>query len=91
MTKVCSGNPKGNIAQHPAFPRAVSSIGPTGHVHAVLLCVLRAVSAVEKLPLEELDGNDSKDEHEELVDNEDVEDVLEGCHNAVKDSLQERA
>lgn len=61
----------------------------TGHLHAVLLRVLRAVGAVEELPLEELHGDDSKDEHEELVDNEDVEDVLERCHNAVKNSLKE--
>lgn len=61
------------------------------HLHAVLLCVLRAVSAVEELPLEELDGNDGEDEHEELVDDEDVEDVLEGGHDAVEDGLQERA
>lgn len=63
----------------------------SGHPHAVLLCVLGAVSAVEELPLEELHGNDGEDEHEELVDDEDVEDVLERCHHAVKNSLRERA
>lgn len=63
----------------------------TGHLHAVLLCVLGAVSAVEELPLEELHGDDGEDEHEELVDNEDVEDVLEGRHHAVKNGLKGRA
>lgn len=56
-------------------------------LHALLLCVLRAVGAIEELPFEELDGDDSKDEHEEFVDNEYVEDVLQGGHHTVKHSL----
>lgn len=63
----------------------------SGHLHAVLLRVLGAVSAVEELALEELHGDDGEDEHEELVDNEDVEDVLERCHDTVKNSLKGRA
>lgn len=47
------------------------------HLHALLLCVLGTVRAIKELPLEELNGDNSKDEHEELVDNEDVEDVLQ--------------
>lgn len=47
-----------------------------GHSHALLLRVLGAVCAVEELSLEELHGNHGEDEHEELVHDEDVEDVL---------------
>lgn len=56
-------------------------------LHALLLCVLRTIGAIKELPLEQLDGDDSKDEHKELVDNEYVEDVLQGGHHAVKHSL----
>lgn len=44
---------------------------------AVFLELLGLVGAVEKLPLKELHGHDSKDEHEQHVDDEDVEDILE--------------
>lgn len=47
-----------------------------GDLLAFLLRLHGAVGAVEELPLEELHGDDGKDEHEELVDDEDVEDVL---------------
>lgn len=46
------------------------------HLHALLLCVFGTVCAIKEFSLEELNRNDSKDEHEELVDNEDVEDIL---------------
>lgn len=46
------------------------------HLHALLLCVFGTVGAIKEFSLEELNRNDSKDEHEELVDNEDVEDIL---------------
>ena len=35
------------------------------HLHALLLCVLGTVRAVEELALEKLNCDDSKDEHEE--------------------------
>lgn len=57
---------------------------------AFLFCVLGTVGAVEKLPLEQLHGDDSKDEHEELVDDEDVEDILQGRHHTVKHRLRDR-
>jgi hypothetical protein len=57
---------------------------------ALLLCVHGAVCAIEELSLEELHGDDSEDEHEELVDDEDVEDVLQGCHHTVKHCLYRR-
>lgn len=57
---------------------------------AFLFCVLGTVGAVEKLPLEQLHGDDSKDEHEELIDDEDVEDVLQGRHHTVKHRLRDR-
>lgn len=59
-----------------------------GHLHALLLCVLGAVCAVEELPLEKLHCDDGKDEHEELVDNEYVEDILQGGDHTVKHSLR---
>lgn len=58
------------------------------HLHALLLCVLGTVRAVEELALEKLNCDDSKDEHEELVDNEYVEDVFQGGDHTVKDSLR---
>lgn len=57
---------------------------------AFLFCVLGTVGAVEELPLEQLHGDDSKDEHEELIDDEDVEDVLQGRHHTVKHRLRDR-
>lgn len=58
------------------------------YLHALLLCVFGTVCAIKEFSLEELNRNDSKDEHEELVDNEDVEDILQGGHHTVKNSLQ---
>lgn len=57
---------------------------------ALLLCVHGAVSAVKELSLEELNGDDSEDKHEELVDDEDVEDVLQRCDHTVKHRLYRR-
>lgn len=54
----------------------------------LFLCVHGAVSAIEELPFKKLNGNHSKYEHEELVNNEDVKDVLQGCNYTVKNSLQ---
>lgn len=62
--------------------------GGPRHLHALFLRVLGAVRAVEELALEELDCDDGEDEHEELVDDEDVEDVLQGGHHAVEDGLR---
>lgn len=61
-----------------------------GAVLAVLFRVLRAVCAVEELPLEELHSDDGKDEHKELVDDQDVEDVFQRRHHAVKHRLEEK-
>lgn len=58
------------------------------HLLAFLLWIHGAVSAVEELPLKELHSNDSKDEHEELVHNEDVEYVLQRCDHTVENSLR---
>lgn len=57
------------------------------HLLAFLLCIHGAVSAIEELPLKELHRNDSKDEHEELVHDEDVEDVLQRRNHTIKNSL----
>ena len=58
------------------------------HLHALLLCVLGTVRAVEEPALEKLNRDDSKDEHEELIDNEYVEDVFQGGDHTVEDSLR---
>ena len=46
------------------------------------------IVAVEELAIEQLDPDHSKDELEKGVDNEDVEDILEGNDVAVEYSLQ---
>ena len=48
------------------------------------------IRAVEEFPVEKLDSHDRKDEMEEHINNEDIEDVLERVDNAVKDSFQFR-
>lgn len=58
---------------------------------AFLLCIHGAVSAVKELPLEKLHRNDCEDEHEKLVHNEDVEDILQRCDHTVKNSLWKRS
>lgn len=45
---------------------------------------------MEEFALEELHGHHSEDEHEQHVDNEDVEDVLERVHHAVKHGLRQK-
>ncbi len=49
--------------------------------------MLARICAVEKLSIEQLDPNHSKDELKEDVDNEDVEHVLERDDHTVEDSL----
>lgn len=56
---------------------------------AVLLQALRLIRAVEELALEELHGDDGEDEHEEDVDDENVEHILEGVHHTVEHSLRQ--
>lgn len=46
---------------------------------------------MEELALEELHSHHGEDEHEQHVDDEDVEDVLERVHHAVKHGLVGRA
>ena len=48
------------------------------------------VVAEEELPVEELDADHGKDEQEEDVDDEDIEDIFEGNHDAVEDGLEGR-
>lgn len=43
---------------------------------------------MKKAALEELYGHHSEDEHEEQVDNQDVEHILQRVHHAVKHSLK---
>ena len=57
---------------------------------AILGSAFGLVVAEEELPVEELDPDHGKDEQEEDVDDEDVEDILEGDHDTVKDSLEGR-
>lgn len=54
---------------------------------AVLLQALGLICAVEEFPLEELNSDDGKDEHEEDVNDEDVQHVLQGVDHTVENSL----
>lgn len=56
---------------------------------AVPLQAFGLIRAVEELALEKLHGNDSEDEHEEDVDDEDIQHVLQGVHHTVEHGLQE--
>lgn len=47
------------------------------YILAILFKFLGLISAEEELALEELDSHHSKDEHEEHIDNEDVQDIFE--------------
>lgn len=49
--------------------------------------MLARICAVEKLSIEQLDPDHSKDELKEDVDNEDVKHVLERDDHTVEDSL----
>ena len=55
---------------------------------AVLLQAFRLIRAVEELALEELHSDDGEDEHEEDVDDKNVQHVLEGVHYTVEHSLR---
>ena len=46
------------------------------------------VGAVKEFAVEELDGHDGKDEVEEHVDDQDVENVLQRVDDAVKDRFE---
>lgn len=52
--------------------------------------VFAFVCAEEELSIEELHPDDGEDELKEEIDDEDVEDVLQGDDDTVKDSLQLR-
>lgn len=56
-------------------------------VPAVLLQGFGLVGAVKKLPLEKLHSNNGEDEHEEDVNDEDVEHIFQRVHHAVKHGL----
>lgn len=58
------------------------------HTPAVPLQALGLVCAIKEFPLEELHSDNGKDEHEEDVDDEDVEDVLQRVHNTIKHGLE---
>lgn len=55
---------------------------------AFSLCAHGAVCTVEELSFKQLNCDDGKNEHEELVDNQDVEDVLQGCNHTIKHGLR---
>lgn len=54
---------------------------------AVLLQALGLVCAIEEFSLEELNRDDGKDEHEEDVNDKDVQDVLQRIDHTVKHRL----
>ncbi len=55
---------------------------------AVTLKLLGLIGTVEETAFEELHSHHSKDEHEQHVDNEDVQHILQRVHHTVKDSLK---
>lgn len=55
---------------------------------AVLLQALGLVCAVEEFSLEELNSDDGKDEHEQDVNDEDVQHILQGVDHTVEHSLR---
>lgn len=57
---------------------------------AVALKLFGFVRAVEKSAFEKLHGHHSEDEHEEHVDNQDVQHILQRIDHTVKHSLQSR-
>lgn len=57
---------------------------------AVLLQNFGLIGAVEEFTLEELHSDYSEDEHEEDVDDENVQDVLQRVHNTVKHCLENK-
>lgn len=63
--------------------RVVSKTQP-----AVALKLFGFVRAIEETALKELHGNHSKDEHEEHVDDQDVQHILQRVNHTVKHSLQ---
>ena len=52
--------------------------------------MLACICAVKELSIEELNTNHSEDELKEDVDNEDVEHILQGYNDTVKNCLQLR-
>lgn len=80
-----SGGPQAGSSQSPHW---APHSQPCLSLPAVPLQPLGLIRAVEKLPFEELHRNDSKYEHEEHIDNQDVEDVLQRVHHTVKHSLE---
>lgn len=58
------------------------------NVPAVFLQTLGLISAVEEFALKELHCDNSEDEHEEYVDNEDVENILQRVYNTVEHRLE---
>lgn len=55
---------------------------------AILLQALGLICAVEEFPLEELNCDDSKDEHEEDVNDEDVKHILQRVDHTVEHGLR---
>lgn len=56
---------------------------------AVALKLFGFICAKEKPPLEQLDSHHGEDEHEEHVDDQDVQHVLQRIDHTVKHSLQD--
>lgn len=79
---VCSRESSSWGVAVPAWPRPSP---------AVPLQLLGLISAVEELPFKQLHGDDGENEHEEHVDDQDVEDIPQRVHHTVKHSLWGRA
>ena len=58
------------------------------YLPTVALKLFGFVTAEEEASFEELHGHHSKDEHEEHVDDQNVQDILQRVHHTVEHSLK---
>jgi len=58
------------------------------YVLAFFFCKLAFISTVEEFPIKQLNSNDSKDELEQDVHNENIDDILQWVDHTIKHCLQ---
>lgn len=68
-------------------PRETPGRGLVSFPPAVALKLFGNVGAIEEATLEQLHGHHGEDEHEQHVDDQNVQDVLQRIHHAVKHGL----
>jgi len=58
------------------------------YILAIVLKHFIPVSAVEKLPFEQLNSNDGKDELEKNENDQNIEDIFQRVHNTIENGLK---